>query len=102
MPKLVHGQKTTIDYNGLDRQLHSKVQIVKKIQHAKDFKEDAELQQQIQFFNPETMEVGKRVLVGTEDEVGLWDDSHVYKVLMKKMRDIQNTCLDENKPNNSK
>ena len=33
MPKLVHGQKTTIDYNGLDRQLHSKVQIVKKIQH---------------------------------------------------------------------
>ena len=25
MPKLVHGQKTTIDYSGLDRQTHSKV-----------------------------------------------------------------------------
>ena len=33
MPKLVPGQKTTIDYDRLDRQTHSKVQIVKKIPH---------------------------------------------------------------------
>ena len=33
MPKLVQGQKTTIDYTSLDRRNHSKVQIVKKIPH---------------------------------------------------------------------
>ena len=33
MPKLIQGEKTTIDYTGLDRNSHSKVQIVKKIPH---------------------------------------------------------------------
>lgn len=33
MPKLVKGQKTTIDYSSLDRSTHSKVEVLKKIAH---------------------------------------------------------------------
>ena len=46
-------------------------------------------------FNPETMAIEEKVLAGSQDAVGLWDDSAVYKVLLRKMKDIQDTCLDE-------
>ena len=43
------------------------------------------------------MEVGGKILAGSEEGVGLWDDSEWYSVLLGKMEDIRATCADEEK-----
>ena len=51
-------------------------------------REEAELKRQSEMFNPKTMVVKRKVLHGSLNDEGLWDDSHVYPQLIQKVKDI--------------
>lgn len=53
-----------------------------KVKRVMETEEEKELKRQSEMFNPKTMVVKKKVLPGSRDHVGLWDDSHVYRVLV--------------------
>ena len=59
-----------------------------QVKKVTETREEAELKRQSEMFNPKTMVVKRKVLHGSLNDEGLWDDSHVYPQLIQKVKDI--------------